>query len=101
MHHVSAGCGFLGVPWAFNKVGVLLGAVFMIAITYLCLITVSYILDSMKCAEALTRADYDPINHGRKPEFLVSGRKFELVELVERFLVCGIAEAVSRRRWCV
>lgn len=63
----------------------------MVAITYLCLITVSYILDSMKCAEALTRAEYDPAAHGHRPEFLVSARKFELVELVERFLVRAAA----------
>lgn len=80
------GCGFLGVPWAFNRVGIVFGSVFMVALTYLCLMTVSYILDGMKCAEALTRAKLDPIAHSSRPEYMVSGRKFELVELVEMFL---------------
>lgn len=90
-----SGCGFLGVPWAFNRVGIVFGSVFMVALTYLCLMTVSYILDGMKCAEALTRAKLDPIAHSSRPEYMVSGRKFELVELVEMFLVR------SRLRRCV
>ena len=98
VRHMAAGCpgcGFLGVPWAFNRVGIVFGSVFMVALTYLCLMTVSYILDGMKCAEALTRAKLDPIAHSSRPEYMVSGRKFELVELVEMFLVR------SRLRRCV
>jgi len=84
---VLAGCGFLGVPWSFQQVGIIAGSVLMAALTYLCLITVSYILDTIRSAEALTRAKLDPVNHSIQPEYLISARKFELVELVEMFLV--------------
>lgn len=49
------GCGFLGVPDAFLKSGVLLGPVVMVCFAILCNLSKDYLLEVMSRAEAITK----------------------------------------------
>ena len=57
------GSGFLGVPYAFEQAGVLLGPLLVAAVTLLLLHTAMYELEAMAIAEAVTR--HALLNGGR------------------------------------
>lgn len=89
------GCGFLGVPRALHEAGIAFGACMMVLVTLAAMLSKTYLLETMCRAEALTRAalvssEPDAVSpHTQasavQPKYMVSERKFEVVELCRMF----------------
>jgi amino acid permease len=49
------GCGFLGVPYAFVKSGMVVGPILVIFFAYMCNVSKDYILETLGRLEALEK----------------------------------------------
>lgn len=90
------GCGFLGIPAAFQASGFLLGPIIVLVLTLLCNFTKDFLLEALARLEAFTRVTEDtkcaPGEVGRRlrpRDFIITQRKFEIADAVERLLGPG------------
>ena len=74
------------MPWAVSHAGVVFSLLLLFGTTWICRTTAGYLLEVMARAEAITRHRYLSLGPDDVPRFVLSHRKFEVVELVEMFL---------------
>lgn len=83
------GVGVLGIPYALLKAGFIQGSLMILAVTFISWMSTLWILESMERAEAWTKringVRIDGVGES-VPDYRVSQKKFEIVDLVKLFL---------------
>lgn len=86
--NLIVGVGVLGLPYALMRAGYAAGIFLMVCVTIMSSLSVMWILESLCRGKALAnKQGTDELASGNVPRYgLSSGRKLEMVDLVEMFL---------------